>query len=70
MTQQENTPDSHGGNTLKQSTESVGVHGGNGIKPNTDKFGASGAHGYKQSEDKPVITIETGSIKLSIYVPL
>ncbi len=60
----------HGGNGIKPTTDSTGVHGGNGIKPNTGSFGVNGGISIKQNEDKPVITIETGRLKVSIFAPL
>lgn len=44
-----------------------GVHGGNGISPATGNFGAHSSTSQKQVIANPVITINNGEIKLSVF---
>lgn len=66
MIQQDNNG-VHGGNGIMPGTESRGVHGGNGIAPNTGSFGQQGTHTANGASGKPVITINIGDIKLSVF---
>lgn len=44
-----------------------GVHGGNGISPATGNFCAHSSTSQKQVIANPVITINIGEIKLSVF---